>query len=468
MNIFIPSLTQRMVIGQLIAVVGFSLLLACNLLWEFSKHDEGELDKQLFYSAKATALTVHGESATPQETNLVLRALDRVTREAVGLIKQEKGSDPASGAYAMRVTDLSGREVYVTQGYDNLPLNAQATSAYSFNHSGQRWRGLNYRASEQNMVVQIAQRTDYIDAELWSLVKTYIVWPLLWFLPLASLASWLVVARGLLPLRALSERIARRTHNDLSPLDFVAVHAETQPLVYEINSLLRKLETTLSRERNFLIDAAHELRTPLAVIQAQVHVLRHASGEAEKANASDELNVGVARTASLIQKLLLTAKVSAENFAPRLENIDLSAFVQERMATLSVLAAQKSIDIELDAPPACWVRIDRETFVSAVDNVLDNAIRYTPEGGRIQVHIALLGTDKVRLRIDDNGAGIAPDLYERVFERFYRVGGTEQQGSGLGLAIVKRVLALHGGEVALSPGLSQRGLSVALTLPTGA
>jgi signal transduction histidine kinase len=468
MNLFIPSLTQRMVIGQLIAVVGFSLLLVGNLLWEFTAQGKGEIDKQLLFSAKATALAVHGESTTPQEADLAIRAIDRTTREILSLIKQDKGDDPESAYYAMRVTDLEGRDIYVTPGYDNFRVNAPPASANTFEFNGQRWRGLNYRATEQKIVVHIAQRTDSVDAELWSLVKTYIVWPLLWFLPLATLTSWLVVARGLLPLRALSERISRRTHNDLSPLDFVAVHAETQPLVHEINSLLRKLETTLSRERNFLIDAAHELRTPLAVIQAQVHVLRHASGEAEKANASDELNVGVARTASLIQKLLLTAKVSAENFAPRLENIDLSAFVQERMATLSVLAAQKSIDIELDAPPACWVRIDRETFVSAVDNVLDNAIRYTPEGGHIQVHIALLDTDKVRLRIDDNGAGIAPDLYERVFERFYRVGGTDQQGSGLGLAIVKRVLALHGGEVALSPGLSQRGLSVALTLPTGA
>jgi two-component system, OmpR family, sensor histidine kinase QseC len=235
--------------------------------------------------------------------------------------------------------------------------------------------------------------------------------------------------------------------------------------VEEINSLLHKLDTTLNRERIFLTDAAHELRTPLAVIQAQVHVLRHAQSETAKTNASDELNMGIGRAASLIQKLLLTAKVSGEHYTPRLDTVDLVSFVQERIAVLSVLAAHKRIDMELQAPLQCFVRVDRETFVSAIDNVLDNAIRYIPVEGQIKVSIEQAGADTVCVRVADSGVGIAPELRERVFERFFRVSGTEQQGSGLGLAIVKRVLALHGGKVALSQGLHQRGLAVDLTMP---
>ena len=123
--------------------------------------------------------------------------------------------------------------------------------------------------------------------------------------------------------------------------------------------------------------------------------------------------------------------------------------------------------MELQAPPRSMVKIDRETFVSAVDNVLDNAIRYAPDGGAIVINISPLPDGALVLRIADNGIGIAPELYERVFERFYRVAGTEQQGSGLGLAIVKRVLALHGGTVTLSRGLNRRGLAVSLLLPPG-
>jgi signal transduction histidine kinase len=177
--------------------------------------------------------------------------------------------------------------------------------------------------------------------------------------------------------------------------------------------------------------------------------------------------MGIARAASLIQKLLLTAKVSGEHYTPRLETVDLVSFVQERIAVLSVLAAHKCIDMELRAPLQCLVRADRDTFVSVIDNVLDNAIRYTPVEGQIIISVDPMGEDKVRVRVADSGVGIAPELHERVFERFFRVSGTEQQGSGLGLAIVKRVLALHGGKVALSLGLNQRGLSVDLTMPVG-
>jgi signal transduction histidine kinase len=468
MNFFVPSLTKRMVIGQVLSVIIFSVLLVGNLLWEYSRQGEGEFDKSLLYSAKATALVLHGETTTAQEANLVLRAMGNATKETIAMVMKDKGGDPQSAAYAMRVTDLEGRQIYATQSYDDMPTNAQAKAVYSFNYKGHEWRGLNYRAPEQKVVVQIAQSTEYVNAELCGLVQTYILWPLLWFLPLAIITSSLVVGRGLRPLKELTHRIARRTLGDLSSLDYVAKHTETKPLVEEINSLLHKLDTTLNRERIFLTDAAHELRTPLAVIQAQVHVLRHAQSESAKTNASDELNMGIARAASLIQKLLLTAKVSGEHYTPRLETVDLVSFVQERIAVLSVLSAHKHIDMELQAPLQCFVMLDRETFVSAIDNVLDNAIRYTPVQGQIKVSIEPMGSDTVRVRVADNGAGIAPELHERVFERFYRISGTEQQGSGLGLAIVKRVLALHGGKVVLSPGLNQRGLSVDLTMPIGA
>jgi two-component system, OmpR family, sensor histidine kinase QseC len=468
MNFFVPSLTKRMVIGQVLSVIVFSILLVGNLLWEYRKQGEGEFDKHLLYSAKATALVLHGETTTAQEANLVLRALATSTNESIAMFMKDKGGDPQSAAYAMRVTDLDGREIYATHSYGDMPTNAQAKAVYSFNYKGHEWRGLNHRAPEQKLVVQIAQSTEYVDAELCNLVQTYILWPLLWFLPLAIITSSLVVGRGLRPLKELAHRIAQRTASDLSSLDYVAKHAETKPLVEEINSLLHKLDTTLNRERIFLTDAAHELRTPLAVIQAQVHVLRHAQSESEKTSASDELNIGIGRAASLIQKLLLTAKVSGEHYTPRLETVDLVSFVQERIAVLSVLAAHKCIDMELQAPLQCFVRADRDTFVSVIDNVLDNAIRYTPVEGQIKISIEPIDADKVRVRVADSGVGIAPELHERVFERFFRVSGTEQQGSGLGLAIVKRVLALHGGKVALSQGLHQRGLSVDLTMPVSA
>jgi two-component system, OmpR family, sensor histidine kinase QseC len=468
MNLLKPTITRRMVIGQLISVLVFSLLLAGNLLWEFAKTDGGEFDKGLLISAQAAAITLHAETTNAQELALAVRTLERAGLEATNLIKKDKQLSPYPAAPAMRVTDLQGRELYLTPGYSDIPLQPQLNSPYSFNYRGLPWRAINYRGEDQKLIVQIAQTTATVDSELLDLVITFIVWPLLWFLPLAALTSWWVVARGLRPLRVLADLISRRNVNDLCSLDYAPKHAELRPLVGEINFLLIKLNTTLTRERNFLADAAHELRTPLAVIQAQVHVLRHASNETEKSTASDELNTGIERAASLIQKLLLTAKVSGESFAPKLETIDLVAFVQERMAHLSLLANRKHIDMELKAPLVCVVKLDRETFISALDNVLDNAIRYTPQNGQIEVSIDTVQASKVRLRVADNGVGIASELHGKVFERFFRIPGTEQQGSGLGLAIVKRVLALHGGQVVLSPGLNHNGVAVEMTLPVEA
>jgi signal transduction histidine kinase len=461
-----PSLLRRMLIGQMIGVVGFCLMATGNLLWQFNKQGEGEIDKSLLISAQAIANTLKLQAANQQEAVVILASLDAITRESTALYKKEQIAAHGPIIYGLRVSTLQGQELYRSAGYPvNFPADAsQAT--INFNNSGQEWRGAILRVPDQNLVIQIAQTTASVEGEITELIKTFILWPTLWFLPFATLVTYFIVRRGLKPVNELAQTISQRSPSDMQPLVNTMGYIEINPVVNEINSLLNKLDDTLRRERNFLADAAHELRTPLAVVQAQAHILEHASTAAEKSAAVDELNLGIERAASLIQKLLLTAKVSVDTYSPKFEKINLTAFVQERIASLMVLAARKNIDIELHAPHDSWVHIDTESFMSAVDNVLDNAIRYTPVAGQISVHIEKVVENKLCLRIMDNGVGIAPHLQTRVFERFFRIAGTEQQGSGLGLSIVKRVLSLHGGDVSLSTGLEQRGLSVALTLPS--
>jgi len=456
------SLIRRIVIIQIIMILGFSFLLMSNLLW-FLVFEEN--DDFLLHNSKSIAISPTAEKRTLPETKVVIAAIDRAMTEANVMDKKERDIDPEKGVSVIRVTDAVGGEIYTSPGYSSMPFDLTAQQAYNFSFQGKDWRALSYISNEYQLVVHIAQTTDFYKDQFSSMVKRFILLPLVWFLPLAAVASFLVVMHSFRPLRALENAIAQRSPTDLKPLHHISPYAETKPLVNEINSLLQKLDTTIQRERQFLADAAHELRTPLAVIQAQAHVLTHANNVYDIAQASKDLNQGIERAANLIQKLLLTAKVSVDSFKIHLEDVDLSDFVQDRMANLSVLAAQKNIDLELSALPSCIVKIDPETFISAVDNVLDNAIRYTPEGGNIQVDISLPRPDRVQLRVTDNGIGVPPDLYQSIFERFFRVSGTEQQGSGLGLSIVQRVMKLHGGDIAIAPGLNQRGLSVALTLP---
>jgi signal transduction histidine kinase len=462
-----PSILRRMVIGQLLIVALFSIVTAVNLLWEFKKDDSGsEINSDLRLSAQAIANTIHPGIESVEQMQTKAEAFNLLIHENLSVYKKERLSIDTEDLVGIHISLIDGKEIFRSKNFPVEHANATQTASASTQHQGHTWRQYTLRDEQRGLIVQYAQNAMPLDENLSQLIQKFILFPLLWFLPLAALVTYFSTTRGLLPLRSLAKSIALRTPNDMNAIEHPKAYAETEPVVNAINALLLKLEITLARERHFLADAAHELRTPLAVIQAQAYVLQQAENGVEKTVALNELNAGIERAASLIQKLMLNARVSVDSYIPDLQKVELCAFVQERMATISVLAAKKEIEMELFAPPACHVQFDRDTFISALDNVLDNAIRYTPEGGRIDVTIEMVkGTHQVALRVIDSGVGIPSELHDRVFERFYRVAGNEQSGSGLGLAIVKRVLAIHGGAVTMAPGLNQRGLAVSLMLP---
>lgn len=462
-----PSLLRRLIINQLLVIVIFAMLAFANLMWHVYRQGSGEIDSVISSQAHSILSVLEPLHDQPEQLAHDAAALFALTRSSFALLKTGRPLGETGFDMAMRVRNLGGLELFLSATSADLPWTSLVSDAQSVQGGGQQWRVHTVHGKDRQLTLQLAQTSDAIDDGFVSNTLRFIVAPLLVFLPCAGLMTWWASRRGLSPLRELALLISRRTPNDMTALGPVAAYTETEPLVNEINSLLRKLKATLARERDFLADAAHELRTPLAVVQAQVHVLQHATTAAERAASADELNIGIGRAASLIQKLLLTARVSSEEFTPRMEVVDLTAFTQERVALLSSLAAKKEIDMELHAPQRLKVQMDRETFVSAVDNVIENAIRYTPAGGRIMIEIDSPNPKQVRLRVADNGVGIPPELHERVFERFFRIGAGDQQGSGLGLSIVKRVLALHGGEVTLSRGTNRQGLTVALTVPRG-
>jgi signal transduction histidine kinase len=461
-----PSLLTRLVVGQVLVVILFSVLTAVNLFWDFYRAGVGEVDKNISSTVRSTLQFIQSKPASTADMQTKLDLIDESINMVVGQRDENGGYVKAEGSIIMRVFDASMREIYRSSQHRAVNLPQPSTGFADITIDGTQWRSFTASNQAGTLTMQLMQTHQAVQNELLVILHKYILLPLLYFLPFVVLVTWWSLRSGLSRLRALAASIGQRHPDDLRPLSGAAYYAEAAPLVRAINTLLGKLDETLSRERIFLADAAHELRTPLAVIQAQAHVLEHAQSKEAAAAASEELHAGVERAASLIQKLLLTARVSMEDFSPRFEAVDLSAFAQERIASMSILAQKKNIDIELQAPAHCTARIDRETFRSAFDNVLDNAIRYTPPGGEVRVIVAPPEGKHIRVEVSDSGIGIAPELRPRVFERFFRVAGTDQQGSGLGLAIVKRVLALHGSDVTLSSGLDHSGLTVAFTLPT--
>jgi two-component system sensor histidine kinase QseC len=287
----------------------------------------------------------------------------------------------------------------------------------------------------------------------------FMLTPLVYSLPFLLVPAWLIVRRGLRPLRTMGEAIEQRSAGDLAPLP-ASPYRELSPLVDAINRLMKRLSQRLEREHEFLSDAAHEMKTPLSVIQLNAHLLTSAADEQQKADADAGLRVGVARASHTVHQLLAFERARAEPGGERPPVEDLALMVRDRLAQVAPLAVQRGIDIELAAAP-CPLPLHRESAGALLDNVIGNAIKYSPDGGRITVRLDA-GGGKAVLRIGDQGPGIAPALRTKVFERFYRVPGQDQAGSGLGLAIAERAAARNGATIRLEDGEGGRGLEVVI------
>ncbi len=290
--------------------------------------------------------------------------------------------------------------------------------------------------------------------------------PLALGLPVLFLLLWFSIWRGLHPLAALSQEISKRTPGNLTPMQVHSVPDEVRPIVMALNSLLERVAQTLDNERRFTDDAAHQLRTPLAVIQTQLYTVRHTMASAPHQQALEQLQGSVARSIRMVNQLLALARLNPQQAPPVCTQIDLTALSETVCAELAPLALQRNQTMELLAAPQLpHVSGNPDLLSMLLLNLLDNAIHYTPPGGTI--HVLLQPANQgVTLAVCDDGPGIAPDQRLKVQERFYRLAGQNQPGTGLGLAICKRIAELHHSVLTLTEGLQGRGLTVGVLLHT--
>ncbi|KQU80280.1 MULTISPECIES: sensor histidine kinase KdpD [unclassified Rhizobacter] len=288
--------------------------------------------------------------------------------------------------------------------------------------------------------------------------------------PLMLLPLWVAVHTGLAPLR----RFARRLHElelkqDLAPLDVDFRYGELRPLGQAFDALLQRLRQHRARERAFVHEAAHELRTPLAVVATQAHALVQADDAASRAQAAAALQQAIQRSAHLSRQLLDLA--SLDNDRPAVPAaLDLAHFCADRLAEQAAAARGRGIALALAAPEQMPVRVDAAALHSVLQNLLDNALRYVGPGGRVEVSLQL-APDGPRLGVADDGPGIAPADRPLVFERFWRGASHDVQGTGLGLAIVARAAERLGARVTVGDGLARpdgHGARFELHLPASA
>ncbi len=281
--------------------------------------------------------------------------------------------------------------------------------------------------------------------------------------PIVLLAVWLSVRNGLRPLQVLADRMRKRTAGDLQPVGFEARHRELRPLVRALDQLLDSARHTLQRERAFVQDAAHEMRTPLAVITAQAHVLARSQDAGERTAAQQHLDAAIFRTAHLAQQLLDLAELDE---APRgtPQAIDLAALLRALLAQAAPAAMACGIELVLEAPEQLLRPVEQPAFQSIASNLIDNAQRYAGSGCTVLVTLQARAAGW-SLAVQDDGPGIALADQARVFERFYRGPGHAASGSGLGLAIVRQAALRLGGSVRIVTGLAGRGVGFMVERP---
>ncbi len=319
---------------------------------------------------------------------------------------------------------------------------------------------------EQGFVmVQVAENRS-ARTEFARLILLRMMLPQALLILLAAVLVWYAVGRGLAPLSTLRKEIENRSHRDLSALPEKQAPQEVQPLIRAMNDLLQRLSETLAAQQRFIADAAHQLRTPVAGIKTQTELALRQSASGETQATLHQLHTATEQMTRLINQLLSLAR--AEPGTERVhttEKLDLNELVREATTEWVPRALARNIDLGFDSPQDV-ITIAGDAFLlrEMLNNLLDNAIRYTLAGGQVTVHI-VPDASHIVLSVEDNGPGIPESERERVFERFYRVLGTGVDGCGLGLAIVREIAQRHGAEVSLGQGAGGSGTVIRIAFP---
>jgi signal transduction histidine kinase len=371
------------------------------------------------------------------------------------------GADEDAPAVVVQIWTMNGAALYLSHPGAALP--DRAVLGFSDVDAGnRRWRV--YSMAARNRIIQVAQPLE-LRRDLAAAAALRSLRPLLIFAPLMALLIWFLVDRALRPVQRLAHEVKLRDAGSLAPLPEQNLPSEVEPVAHAINSLLARLKLAFDSQRAFVADAAHELRSPLTALKLQLQLMARAPDETSRRAAATQLEQGVERATRLIEQLLTAARTAPGENLEQMQPLDLAGLAREAVAEVWPLAEARRTEIALDAPDSAMITADMDALRILMRNLLDNAIRYTPEGGQVNIRIAQQ-QDALLLAVEDSGPGIPAEERERAFQRFYR--GRREAGdgvgSGLGLAIVANIAARHGAEVALLDS-ALGGLRVELRFP---
>ena len=371
--------------------------------------------------------------------------------------------------------DTSGRSVLLYQVWQadrsrvmhsanapDEPLLEFSEGYYGVNYQGYRWRALVSRDADSGLWIMLADRDD-MRYRIADRVVISVLTPIVIGLPVLGLVIWGIVSFGLQPIARLATEVGSKEASDLTDIKLEKVPRELGQLATSINELLRRLEASFQREKRFAADAAHELRTPIAAIRVHLHNLRNEQHAPHETLA--RLEEGVDRLSHLVEQTLVLNRVAPDQYMANFTTIDLQHIARQVITTVYPDIEARQQGIELTGEP-CEIRGDAFGIEMLILNLITNAIKYTPANGQIAVRV-FRREGRALLQIMDSGPGIPASERQRVFERFYRIGGDRHDsgtsGCGLGLSIVQRIVALHGAEIELAEGMNGTGLKVTVS-----
>lgn len=391
------------------------------------------------YQLQQTALALRNQ-------NLLALAIDSETNSGGDLLVQ--------------IWDRSRNLLYVSDRPRQLPFVAQSGFT-DLVWRDEAWRLFALHSGDR--IVQIAQPVA-VRLRMSADIAFHNLAPFLLLLPGMGLVVWFGVGAGLQPLQRIAREIQNRHPGALEPVSIAQLPAEIAPLVNALNELLAQLAQTLHHQRQFIADAAHELRTPLTAVRLQAELAGRATDADSRTEALQDLAAGLDRATHLVGQLLVMARLEGQPTA-RLEMIDLRALVKTAVAAQVAIAEARELDLGLLPGPSAHVIANPTEVRTLIDNLIDNALRYTPAGGRIDIEVQQ-ATTGILLSVCDTGPGIPLQERERVFDRFYRGAGVTVPGSGLGLSIVKRITDRYGACIDLDSPKDGSGLIVTIRFPS--
>lgn len=452
---------------MLVGVVSAVTATAAWFSWREGRIEADELfDAKLAHSARVLAAIadprIHEASA--DSAGPVVVEVWHATPHGEGDALVTAGGHAYETRLAFQVREDDGRLLLRSDSGPTGPLAPLAAGFVDTRIDGEDWRVFTVRSKRAHWV-QAAERSD-IREELAADIALGTMVPTVLALPVLAVLVWLVVTWAARGLERISSQVERRAANTLEPLSLAGVPEELRGVVAAIDGLLARLREALARERRFIADAAHELRTPLAALRVHAANLASAPDGASRAHSQQRVEAGIARMERLVSQLLeLERQEGLQGQPTKFLPVDLCAIARREIAELGVAGLHRGIVIDLVAPATLLIDGDEAGISALLRNLVENALRYTPEDGAVSLRIERSGAF-VALTVDDSGPGIAEADRQRAMERFHRGLGHATVGSGLGLSIVQRVVELHRGTIRLDQS-PMGGLRVEVRLPGG-